>query len=45
MKISDIIRKFADHLDQQEGEQHPEQEIFCTTSAIGGIYINFINAQ
>jgi len=27
MKISDIIRKFADHLDQQEGEQHPEQEI------------------
>ena len=25
MKISDIIRKFADHLDQQEGEH--EQEI------------------
>ena len=27
MKISDIIRKFADHLDQQEGEHDPKQEI------------------
>jgi hypothetical protein len=27
MKISDIIRKFADHLDQQEGEHDSEQEI------------------
>jgi len=40
--IQDLIRSA-----QQAGTgvQNIIAEIYCTTAAIGGIYINFINAQ
>ena len=42
--MSDILRKIADEIEHTEGG-NIIAEIYCTTAAIGGIYINFINAQ